>query len=182
MLTFNAGLRGQFVDGGDGDRHVVTRQRLPDQLLQLVLGRDRLTGRDLDSGERHLAQPASGTPTTQASRTAGCETNTRRTVSGRILNPPRLIAPSALPCSVMNPSASIEAMSVVRIQSRLSTRSWPPAAPARRRPARRRCPGRRCATSVSGSALPTLLRLDAPNSLSISGVQAHTDPANSVAP
>ena len=35
----------------------MTRQRLPDELLQLRLGRDRRTGCDLDSGERHFAEP-----------------------------------------------------------------------------------------------------------------------------
>lgn len=47
---------------------------------------------------------SSYTPTTQASITAGCEIRTRRMVSGRILKPPWLIAPSSLPCKVMNQS------------------------------------------------------------------------------
>ena len=37
-------------------------------------------------------------------------------------------------------------------------------------------------TWVSGSALPTLSRLDSPNCSTASGVHAHSEPANSVAP
>ena len=67
---------------------------------------------------------SSGRPTTAAPCTAGWLSSAARTSSGITLKPPRMMAWSARPRIHRKPSASMRAMSVVRIQSAAGP-SWP---------------------------------------------------------
>ena len=56
-------------------------------------------------------QRSSGTPTTTASYTAGCDLTAASTSSGKIFSPPELIDSEPRPSSVIVPSASTMARS-----------------------------------------------------------------------
>ncbi len=115
-------------------------------------------------------------------RRHACSNSARSIVSGRILKPPRTMAPSARPRWNMKPSASIAAMSEVRIHSvpmRGTFTSRSPSAPAGRI-----SPVSGSSTRSSAPAIgrPTLPNFCWPHWACNSADIAVTGPANSVAP